>query len=140
MFGLPLPFPVPAWALKALAIALAALALLLIGRQWGAASVYEDWIEANTTAAAASAKIVQAQIQVSERVRTEYQDRVIERQGINQTIEREVISYVEGKPLTLACMLDVDWIRLHNTAAAGSIPAPAGRIPSSRTGAVAAHP
>ena len=122
MFGL----PVPAWAAQALAVALAAVALLLIGRHWGAAGVYEDWIAANETAAVASARIVRTQQVVTERVVVRWREREAARQVVTETIEREVTRYVESKPLTLACRLDDRWVQLHDAAAAGALPAAAG--------------
>ena len=46
MFG----FQVPAWVVSAVAGVLAAAALILIGRAWGQAGVYEDWIASNEQA------------------------------------------------------------------------------------------
>jgi len=122
MFG----FAVPDWAAKALALILAALALLLIGKQWGASGVYEEWIEANAKSAGAAIKIIQTQNIVTERVVTKYRDQIVQRDGVTTTIEKEVTRYVEGKPLALACMLDSRWVQLHDAAAAGTVPGPTG--------------
>lgn len=137
MFGL--PFPIPDWAAKALAFALAALALLLIGRQWGASGVYEDWIAANAEGAAASVKIIQKQDVVTEKIVTEYRDRIIKVAGVNTTIEKEVTRYVEGKPGVMACMLDSVWLRLHD-AAAGSLSTPTSGLDGAGTGEAKASP
>ncbi len=135
MFG----FAVPAWAAKALAGVLAALALLLIGRQWGASGVYEDWIEANSKSAGAAVKIIQTQDVVTERVVTQFRDRIVQRTGVTTTIEKEVTRYVEGKPLALACMLDTRWVQLHDAAAAGTVPPPAAGTDGVPAGITAAE-
>lgn len=76
--------------------------------------------------AIASLKVITKQGAVTERVVTEYVDRVKTRAGTVQTIEKEVTKYVESKPLALACLLDVRWVRLHDAAAAGTVPPAAG--------------
>ena len=44
---------------------------------------------------------------------------------VTETVEKEVIKYVESKPLAMACMLDNRWIGLHDSAATGTVPGPA---------------
>lgn len=136
MFGL----PIPPGAAKAVAYALAALALLLIGRQWGASGVYEEWIDAVSESATASVKIIQKQDVVTEKIVTEYRDRIVKVAGVNTTIEKEVTRYVEGKPLAMACMLDSVWLRLHDAAAAGSFSAPTSGLDGAGTGEAKAGP
>lgn len=121
MFGLPVPLAWVPWIARVLVV----VALLLIGRMWGMASTYEEWIESNAETAVASAKVVQSQIVVTEKVRTEYVERVKVLDGITTTIQSEVTRYVESKPLTMACLLDLRWVGLHNAAAAGTLPPPA---------------
>ena len=118
MFGLPLP----AALAKPLLYALVAVAILLFGRWWGASGVYKEWLQANETAQIQAVKIIDRQHVVTERVRIQYRDRVVQLEGVNTTIEKEVINYVEGKPLTAACMLDARWVQLHDAAAAGAVP------------------
>jgi hypothetical protein len=72
-----------------------------------------------------SVKVITRQGVVTERIVVEYRDRVKVREGATTTIEREVTKYVESKPLTLACNLDLRWMRLHDAAAAGTVPPPA---------------
>lgn len=116
---------IPDWAIKPLVYGLAALALLAAGYVFGQRAVYEKWNEAIGEQAKAAVKIVTKQGAATERVVTEYRDRVQLQAGVNQTIEREVQVYVDSKPLALACLLDPGWIRLHDAAAAGAVPAAA---------------
>lgn len=136
MFGLPIPLALG----KPLAYLLAAIALVLFGRWWGASGVYGEWIAANETARIQAVKIIQRQDRVTERVRVEYRDRVQVLDGVATTIEKEVVRYVEAKPLVMACLLDSRWLQLHNAAAAGAVPPPAGGadgVPASRPAAPA---
>jgi hypothetical protein len=70
-------------------------------------------------------KIITRQGAITERVVTEYQDRVVKGATVTKTITNEVTKYVESKPLTLSCTLDAGWIRLHDAAALGAVPAAA---------------
>lgn len=121
MFGLAVLEPFA----KPIAFALAALALILVGRAWGQHAVYEDWMASNEQGRVQAIKIIQKQDVVTERVVTKYRDRVVYRDKVGETIEKEVLRYVESNPASAACMLDPEWLRLHN-GAAGAIPAPAG--------------
>lgn len=69
--------------------------------------------------AIAAQKIIVRQGEITERVVTEYQDRVVKGDTITKTIEKKVTEYVESKPLTLSCALDAGWIGLHDAAALG---------------------
>ena len=85
----------------------------------GAASVQKDW-DAATLAAAQHVEVVQTKrAEVTEKVVTEYRDRVkvIREQG--RTIEKEVIKYV---PLD-SCTLPGGFRVLHDAATGGELPA-----------------
>lgn len=76
--------------------------------------------------AAAAIKIVTRQGEATERVVTKYVAVAGKTKVITDTIEKEVVKYVDSKPLALACMLDDRWVQLHDAAAAGTVPPPAG--------------
>jgi hypothetical protein len=84
-----------------------------------------------------SIKVITRQGVATERVVKQYVDRVKLVEGVTTTIEKEVTRYVEGKPLALACMLDNRWVRLHDAAAAGTLP-PAAQADDGAAGAVSA--
>lgn len=98
---------------------------VLVGFGLGGKYVYGKWLDEKAAQAVQAVKIVTRQGAVTERVLTQYRDRVQVREGATTTIEKEVTKYVESKPLALACMLDVRWMRLHDAAAAGAVPPPA---------------
>ena len=120
MFGL----PIPEFLIKPLAFLLAALALLLIGRAWGQHAVYEEWLEANSMAAAAAVVIVGKQGAVTAKVVTVYRDRVQLVEGVTQTITKEVPVYVTEKS-DAACVIPVGFVRIHDAAATSAVPATA---------------
>jgi hypothetical protein len=97
----------------------------LAGFGLGGKYVYGKWLDERASQAAQAVQIVTRQGQATEKVVTQYRDRVKVREGATVTIEREVERYVEGKPLALACTLDMRWLRLHDAAAAGAVPPPA---------------
>jgi len=72
-----------------------------------------------------SLKVITRQGDATERIVTKYLDRVKLVQGATTTIQTEVTKYVDSKPLALACLLDNRWVRLHDAAAAGTVPAAA---------------
>lgn len=123
MFGLPIP---EAFA-KPIAVALLAVAILLVGRSWGQHGVYKEWIAANAQAAGAAVKITAKQGEITVKTVTEYRDRIKVLEGTTTTIEKEVTRYVENQPIATACLLDPEWVRLHNAAATGTVPEPPGR-------------
>ena len=102
---------------------IAALALSMCTFVWikGNQHGTQKLIDYQAAQALEAVKIVTKQGAVTERVVKQYQDRVVVRAGATQTIEKEVVKYVDSKPLALACMLDSQWVRLHD-AAASSIP------------------
>jgi len=133
VFGLPIP---EAFA-KPIAASLLALAILLVGRSWGQHGVYKEWIASNAQAAGAAVKITAKQGDITVKTVTEYRDRIKVLEGATTTIEKEVTKYVENQPIDTACLLDPEWVRLHNAAAAGAVPETPSR-PDAEAGAVAA--
>ncbi len=84
-----------------------------------------------------AAKIVVRQGEITQRVVTQYQDRVVKGATVTKTITQEVTKYVESKPLALSCLLDMRWVRLHDAAAAGALP-PAASPNDAATGTLSA--
>lgn len=97
------------------AIALALAASYLKGRQDGREAMLAQQLRA-------SAQLVKRQDKVTERVRIEYRDRVrvVTKQG------KEVVREVERLVPYGLCQLDGGFRLLHDAAAAGSLPEPAG--------------
>jgi len=84
-----------------------------------------------------SVRIVTRQGAVTERVVKEYLTTAAKTKVVTETIEKDVIRYVESKPLTLSCTLDATWVRLHD-AAAGSLPNASASTDDPATGPTAA--
>lgn len=102
------------------------LAIAAAGFAVGGLYVSGKWRDAEARRATEAVKIITRQGEVTERVVTRWLERQAAGQVVTETIEREVTKYVESKPLALACLLDVRWMRLHDAAAAGQVPPPAG--------------
>lgn len=85
-----------------------------------------------------SLKLIARQGAATERVRIKYMERIKVIDGVATTTEKEVIKYVESKPLALACALDNRWLRLHDAAAAGALPQPAAGDDATAGGVTAA--
>lgn len=131
MFG----FPIPDWAIKACCYLLVAAALIGTGFVFGQRSVYADWLEEKAELATKALKIVTRQGAVTEKVVTRWREKQAETRTVTETIEREVTKYVDSKPLTLACLLDPQWVRLHDAAASALPPATGGTDGASHTAA-----
>lgn len=69
-----------------------------------------------------SIKVVTRQGEATERVVTKYVKVAGATKVVTETVEKEVVKYVDSKPLTLACALDNRWLRLHDAAAANEVP------------------
>jgi len=119
-------------ALVGIALAVAAATGWVKGNAHGTQKLI-DYQAAQTVQAA---RIIVRQSEATERVVTKYRDRVSVIEGATTTIEKEVVRYVDSKPLALACMLDNRWVRLHDSAAL-AVPAPAERADDA-AGALAA--
>lgn len=75
-------------------------------------------------------KVIVRQGEVTERVVTKYITIRAKAEVIERTIEKEVIRYAETN--TSAC-LDPQWRRLHDGAAVGAVPDPAGSVDGEAT-------
>ena len=89
--------------------------------------------------ATASVKLVAKQTAVTEKIVTEYVKVAGKTKIVHDTIQTEVTKYVDSKPLALSCMLDERWVRLHDSAAAGTVPPPAGAADGASGGISAAE-
>lgn len=113
------------WPYRWLALALAAAALIGFGWIKGAGHVQAQWDAAvhQQTLQAAAARERQAQATV--KVVTQYVDRVRVVREKGDTIIKEVPVYVPAQA-DAACTVNRGFVRLHDAAAAGELPTPAG--------------
>lgn len=116
----PIPFP---YRLAAIA----ALAVVLIGFGWikGAGHVQDEWDAANAKQATQVIIVKQRQAAETVRVITQYIDRIKVVRETAAAIVKKVPVYVSPEADT-ACVLPVGFVRLHDAAAADSLPGPAG--------------
>lgn len=73
-----------------------------------------------------SIKVITRQGAATEHIVTEYVKVAGKTKVVTETVEKEVTKYVDSKPLAMACLLDNRWLRLHDAAALGTVPEPAG--------------
>lgn len=108
-------------------LALAALGLTLVGFGWirGASHVQAQWDTAVQQQALTVAAIRERQAQATVKVVTEYVDRVRIVREKGDTIIKEVPVYVPVQA-DAACTINRGFVRLHDAAAAGELPEPAG--------------
>lgn len=108
-------------------LALALLAVALIGFGWvkGAGHVQSEWDAANTRQALQVSVVKQRQAEATVQVVTKYVDRVKIVRETGATIVKEVPVYVSPEA-DAACVLPRGFVRLHDAAAAGRVPEPAG--------------
>ncbi|MCL4778931.1 MAG: hypothetical protein KJ049_01970 [Gammaproteobacteria bacterium] len=108
-------------------LALAALAVALIGFGWvkGAGHVQARWDAAVQQQSLQTAAVRERQAQATVKVVTEYVDRfrVVREKG--DAIVKEVPVYVPVEA-DAACTINRGFVRLHDAAAAGELPKPAG--------------
>ena len=108
-------------------LALAALAVALIGFGWvkGAGHVQTRWDAAVQQQTLQAAAIRERQAQATVKVVTQYVDRVRIVREKGDTIIKEVPVYVPVQA-DAACTINRGFVRLHDAAAAGALPEPAG--------------
>ena len=108
-------------------LALAALGITLVGFGWvkGASYVQAKWDAAFHQQTLQVAAIRERQAQATVKVVTEYVDRVRIVREKGETIMREVPVYVPVKA-DAACTINRGFVLLHDAAAAGELPEPAG--------------
>ena len=108
-------------------LALTALGIALVGFGWikGANHVQARWDAAIQPQALQTAAIRERQAQATVKVVTQYVDRVRVVREKGDTIIKEVPVYVPAQA-DAACTVNRGFVRLHDTAAAGELPTPAG--------------
>ena len=108
-------------------LALAALAVALIGFGWvkGAVQVQTRWEAAVQQQTLQAAALRERQAQATVKVVTQYVDRVRVVREKGDTIFKEVPVYVPAQA-DAACTINRGFVRLHDAAAAGELPKPAG--------------
>ena len=108
-------------------LAMAALAAALIGVGWikGASHVQAQWDAAVQQQTLQAAAVRQKQAEATVKVVTEYVDRVRVVREKGDTIIKEVPVYVPVQA-DAACTINRGFVRLHDAAAAGDLPEPAG--------------
>ena len=113
------------WPYRCLAIA--ALAVALIGFGWikGAGHVQARWDAAVQQQTLRAAAVRQRQAEATIKVITQYVDRVRVVREKGDTIIKEIPVYVPVQA-DAACTINRGFVRLHDAAAAGELPKPAG--------------
>ena len=108
-------------------LALAALGLALVGFGWvkGAGHVQAQWDIAVQQQALQAAAVGERQAQATVKIVTQYVDRVRVVREKGDTIIKEVPVYVPVQA-DAACTINRGFVRLHDAAAAGALPEPAG--------------
>ena len=116
-------------------LALVALAAALIGFGWvkGAGHVQARWDAAVQQQSLQTAALRERQAQATVKVVTEYVDRVRIVREKGDTIIKEVPVYVPVQA-DAACTINRGFVRLHDAAAAGELPEPAGNADASAAG------
>jgi hypothetical protein len=116
-------------------LAIAALAVALLGFGWvkGAAHVQSEWDAAIANQTLQVAVVKRRQAEATVQVITKYVDRVRIVRETGATIIKEVPVYV-SKEADAACVLPRGFVRLHDAAAAGIVPDPAGSADASTAG------
>lgn len=116
-------------------LALAALGAALVGFGWikGAAHVQADWDAAVQKQNQQAAAVRQRQAQATVKVVTQYVDRVRIVREKGETIIKEVPIYVPVQA-DAACTINRGFVRLHDAAAAGELPDPAGDADAAAAG------
>lgn len=110
---------------RVLAVALLAAALLGFGWVKGATHVQSEWDAAISKQTLQGAVVKQRQAEATVKVITKYVDRVRVVREAGATIIKEVPVYVSPE-VDAACVLSRGFVRLHDSAAAGDVPDPAG--------------
>lgn len=103
------------------------IAAALFGYGWleGAAHVQDRWDAANGKQALQVANVEKEQAEATVKVVTEYVDRVKVVRQAGETIIKEVPIYVPAQA-DAACLVPRGFVRLHDAAAEGIVPEPAG--------------
>lgn len=118
MIGLALNFVLGNWqrfAVYALIASLAAGMLEIDGYRRGMQKLYDYQVDQ----AKAAIPVIIRQGAVTEKIVTEYRDRIVKVRGATEFIEKEITRYV---PPSADPVLGDGWVRLHDAAASGAVP------------------
>ena len=121
------------WPYRWLALVLLAAALIGVGWIKGAGHVQAQWDAAVQKQALQVAAIRERQAQTTVKVITQYVDRVRVVREKGDTIIKEVPVYVPVQA-DAACTINCGFVRLHDAAAAGELPEPAGDADAASAG------
>ena len=113
------------WPYRLLALVLLAVALIGFGWIKGAVHVQAQWDAAVQQQALQTSATRLRQAEATVKVVTQYVDRVRVVREKGDTIIREVPVYVPAQA-DAACTINRGFVRLHDAAAAGELPEPAG--------------
>ena len=122
-----------AWPYRLLALIALAVALLGFGWVKGAAHVQAQWDAAIQQQSLQVAARRQKQAEATVKVVTQYVDRVRVVREKGDTLIKEVPVYVPVEADT-ACTIHRGFVRLHDAAAAGELPGPAGDTDAAAAG------
>ena len=111
------------------------IAAALFGLGWlkGAGHVQDQWDAATSKQALQVATVEKEQAEATVRVVTEYVDRVKVVRQVGETIIKEVPVYVPAQA-DAACLVPRGFVRLHDAAAEGVVPEPAGNSDAAPAG------
>lgn len=118
---------------RLLAMALFAVVLVCFGWVKGASHVQGRWDAANTKQELQVSVVKQRQSEATVKVVTQYVDRIKVVHDRGETITKEVPIYVT-KEADNHCVLPVGFVRLHDAAARGVLPDPAGSADATPSG------
>ena len=113
------------WPYRLLAFVLLAAALIGLGWIKGSGHVQAQWDAAVQQQILQAATVRQRQAEATVKVVTEYVDRIRVVREKGDTIVKEVPVYVPVQA-DAACTINRGFVRLHDAAAAGELPEPAG--------------
>lgn len=121
------------WPYRLLALVLLAVALIGFGWIKGAGHVQAKWDASVQQQTLQTAVVRQKQAEATVKVVTEYVDRVRVVREKGDTIIKEVPVYVPVQA-DAACTINRGFVRLHDAAAAGDLPEPAGDADAAAAG------
>ena len=119
------PLSLVPWPYRLLIVAVLAAALVGVGWVNGASHVQAEWDAEVVKQSFTAARVEKAQAQATVQVVTEYVDRVKIVRQAGETIIKEVPVYVPAQA-DAACVVPRGFVRLHDAAAQGVVPQPAG--------------
>ena len=127
------PLSLVPWPYRLLIVAVLAAALVGVGWVKGASHVQAEWDAEVVKQSLTAARVEKAQAQATAQVVTEYVDRVKIVRQAGETIIKEVPVYVPAQA-DAACVVPRGFVRLHDAAAQGVVPEPAGNSDAAPAG------